>query len=122
MRKSKGEKKMNECFNKYAFMSWLKEEFPGVIDTHWNHDLVTNVIDYALKHKNISKDQLAYFISDLLPEIEFLEVAKFCSNECLTGGTLEQLGRYKKESHFDEKRFFNKDYIFNEYIHRSTEG
>lgn len=24
-------------FNKDEFMSWLKDEFPGCVDSHWNH-------------------------------------------------------------------------------------
>ncbi len=84
---------MIKGFDKDGFMTWLKEEFPGVIDTHWNYDLVENIIDYATEHEHISKDQFAYFVSDMLPEVEFLEVAKFCEDGCLTDGTLKQLGR-----------------------------
>jgi len=80
-------------FNKDGFMSWLEEEFPGVIDTHWNYDLVENILEYALKHESISKDQFAYFISDMLPEVEFLEIARFCDDGCLADETLKQLGR-----------------------------
>lgn len=84
---------MENGFSKDGFMSWLKEEFPGVVDTHWNWDLVENIIDYATKNKKVTKDQLAYFISDILPEVEFLEVARFCHEFYLTDGTLKQLGR-----------------------------
>ncbi len=80
-------------FDKDSFMTWLKEEFPGVIDIHWNYDLVENILEYALKHESISKDQFAYFVSDMLPEVEFLEVARFCADEKLTDGTLKQLDR-----------------------------
>lgn len=84
---------MIKGFDKDRFMAWLKEEFPGVIDTHWNYELVENVIDYATKYEHISKDQFAYFVSDMLPEVEFLEVAKFCEDGYLTEGTLKALGR-----------------------------
>lgn len=84
---------MENGFDKDNFMSWLKEEFPGVVDTHWNWDLVENIIDYAIKNKKVTKDQLPYFISDILPEVEFLEVARFCHEFYLTDGTLKQLGR-----------------------------
>lgn len=88
----KSEKKENE-FDKDGFMHWLKEKFPEILNTHWNWELVERIIDYAIKYKNISKDQLSYFISDILPEVEFLEVAKFCHKSFLTDGTLNQLGR-----------------------------
>lgn len=84
---------MENGFNKEGFMNWLKEEFPGVIDTHWNYDLVENIIDYATNNKKVTKDQLPYFISDIIPEVEFLEVARFCHEFYLTDGTLKQLGR-----------------------------
>ena len=38
---------MTKGFNKKEFMSWLKSEFPGSVDNHWNYDLVENIIDYA---------------------------------------------------------------------------
>lgn len=84
---------MKNGFDKDGFMSWLKEEFPGVVDTHWIWNLVENIIDYATKNKNASKDQLPYFISDIIPEVEFLEVARFCHEFYLINGTLKQLGR-----------------------------
>lgn len=84
---------MENGFNKEGFINWLKEEFPGVIDTYWNYDLVENIIDYATKNKKVSKDQLSYFISDILLEVEFLEVARFCHEFYLTDRTLKQLGR-----------------------------
>ena len=71
----------------------VKRRISGVIDTHWNYDLVENIIDYATKNKKVTKDQLPYFISDILPEVEFLEVARFCHEFYLTDGTLKQLGR-----------------------------
>lgn len=45
---------MENGFDKDGFMSWLKEEFPGVVDTHWNWDLVENIIDYATKNKKVT--------------------------------------------------------------------
>lgn len=85
---------MKNGFDKDGFMSWLKEEFPGCLDTHWNWDLVENIIDHALKSENVGKDQFCYFLSDLVPEVEMLEVAKFCKDEKLTKDTLKALGRF----------------------------
>ena len=52
---------MNNGFDKDGFMNWLKEEFPGVIDTHWNWEFVENIIDYALENKNSCNDEFAMF-------------------------------------------------------------
>lgn len=82
---------MKNGFNKEGFMNWLKEEFPGVIDAHWNYDLVENIIDYVIDNKNTSDDELAIFLSSMLPEIEYTEIAKFCDEDMLSSFTLEFL-------------------------------
>ena len=80
-------------FDKDGFMSWLKEEFPGCLDSHWHWDLIENIIEYGFKHEMISKDQLVYWIFDMLPEVEFLDVARFMEDGHLTKDTLKALGR-----------------------------
>lgn len=52
-----------------------------------------NIIEYGFKYEMISKDRFCYWLSDMLPEVEFLEVAKFCADGYLTNVTLEQLKR-----------------------------
>ena len=56
-------------------------------------DIVSNIIEYAQKREHVSKDQLAEFVADLLPEVEFEEAARFCSDEILTDSTLRMLSR-----------------------------
>ena len=34
--------------NKEGLMSYIKEEFPGTIDNHWNWDLLENILDFSL--------------------------------------------------------------------------
>ena len=80
-------------FNINSFMEWLKDEFPNCLETHWNFDLVENIIQYGLQHCNVSKDQFVNWIADLLPEVEFLEVARFMEDDYLTQSTLKELGR-----------------------------
>lgn len=86
---------MKNGFDKDGFMKWLKEEFPGVVDTHWNWDLVANIIDYAIDNKNASDDELPIFLSSMLPEIEYTEIAKFCDEDILSSFTLEFLKQLK---------------------------
>ena len=81
---------MYKGFDSSGFMKLLEENFTT---DNYARQTVLNIIDYAHKHKHISKDQFAYFISDLLPEVEFLEVARFCEDAILTNGTLKELGR-----------------------------
>lgn len=84
---------MDRGFNKDAFMNWLNTKFPRCLHHYWTRSLVEYLIDYALDHESISKDQFCYFLSDMLPEVEFLEVARFCEDGKLTSGTLKALGR-----------------------------
>ncbi len=86
---------MIKGFDKDGFMTWLKDEFPGVIDTHWNYDLVENIIDYALEQKNTGDDELPIFLSSVLPEIEYTEIAKFCDEDLLSSFTKEFLKQLK---------------------------
>ena len=55
--------------------------------------IVLYIIDYAHKHEHISLDQFAYYVSDMIPEVEFLDIARFCEDVLLTKGTLRELGR-----------------------------
>ena len=74
---------MRTGFNESGFLSYLEETFDG-FDNCFLRDLVQNVIDYAQKWEHVSKDQFAYFVSDMLPEVEFGEVAMFCEDSILT--------------------------------------
>lgn len=84
---------MRKGFNFEGFILWLNEKFSGCLDNQWNYDLVENIIEYGFKHEMIAKDQLCYWISDILPDVEFLEVARFMEDDHLTNGTLKALGR-----------------------------
>lgn len=118
---------MTNNFNKQEFMEWLKNEFPECLNNHWNWDIVDNVIDYGLKHNNVSKDQLCYFLNDLIPEVEFSEVARFCDDSILTRDTLRNLEgfRIKTESYIYGNEEFvevGKKYYFGQLWDGNGEG
>ena len=83
-------KMYNKGFNENAFIEWIEDKFEL---NQYAVQMVTNIIEYAQKWEQVSKDQFAEFISNLLPEVEFLEVAKFCEDSILTNSTLTALGR-----------------------------
>lgn len=74
---------MRKGFDERGFMAYLEETFGG-FDNCFLRGAVQNVIDYAQKWEHVSKDQFAYFLSDMLPEVEFGEVAMFCDDAILT--------------------------------------
>lgn len=50
-----------------AFMQYVKYEFPGVIDSHWNWDLLENILNYAVSlHKG---NDLITFLTTIIPEV-----------------------------------------------------
>jgi hypothetical protein len=73
----------NIGFNKQGFMEYLELSFNG-FENSFLRNLVKNLIEYANKHERVSKDQFCYFVSDLLPEVEFGEVAMFMNDGSLT--------------------------------------
>lgn len=61
--------------DKAGFMLYIKEEFPGVIDTHWNWDLLENIIDYATS--KYSGQELIKFLMSIIPEVTYEEYIVF---------------------------------------------
>ena len=79
----------NKGFDDAAFMRYLEREFNG-FENCFLRELVENLIDYAHKHEQVSKDQFVYFISDMLPEVTFGEVAQFADDDILTANGLSE--------------------------------
>ena len=77
-------------FNQNNFMAWMENEFN--LD-NYSIQTILSLVHYAYHYKNTSLDQFAYFVSDILPEVDFLDVARFCEDNILTQNTLKQLNR-----------------------------
>lgn len=70
-------------FNKDDFLRYLTSNYSGL--EHWFcAELVENVVNYAIAHEHVSKDQLVWFLTDLLPEVSFDEAAQFAEDDILT--------------------------------------
>lgn len=77
-------------FNKDAFMAYMEENFTG-FENSFLRQLVDNVVEYGTTEKTHSKDQLVYFLLDIVPELEFGEIAQFVDDSYLTKtGLLEK--------------------------------
>jgi hypothetical protein len=77
-------------FNQDAFIEWMEETFEI---NDYGIEIVRIIIEYAQRWEHVGKDQFAGFIADMLPDVELLDVAKFCEDGCLTDNTLKALGR-----------------------------
>lgn len=60
--------------DKEKLMNYIKNEFPGVIDTHWNWDLLENIIDYGIKNRNYVDGEILTFLNEIIPEITEKEI------------------------------------------------
>ena len=64
--------------NKDGLMSYIKEEFPGTIDKHWNWDLLENILDFALiEYDEKPTEELIKFLMCIIPEVTAEEYRMF---------------------------------------------
>lgn len=100
-------------FDTQSFIGYI--EGKRNVNSRYLRDTLESIIEYANKHEQVSKDQFAYFLSDILPDIEFGEAAMFMDDGCLTENGLaaknEWLEKLKGEQTYDvgmkvEGRFY----------------
>lgn len=88
--------KENKGFDREAFMRYMENSFD--LTSSFTRELIGNIIAYAGKYEHVSKDMFAYFVYDMIPEIEFGEVCGFCED-----GILTDSGIYEKNRFWEEK-------------------
>lgn len=74
---------MYKGFDNEKFMAYLEQEFDGMENCMLRR-IVENLIDYGHKHEQISKDQFVQWLTDMIPEMSFGEIAAFMEDDCLT--------------------------------------
>ena len=74
---------MEKRINVEKFISFVLTTY-GESNNEFERYLLYNLIEYGVKNHCVSKDQLAYFLSDIIPNVEFKDVIKFMNDECLT--------------------------------------
>lgn len=79
-------------FDKDDFLWYVSRNYLQHTNTY-AADLVENLVNYAIKNEHVSKDQLCYYLADMLPEIEFEEVAQFADDSILTEWGKQQKAR-----------------------------
>lgn len=67
--------------DKLGFMLYVKQEFPGVIDTHWNWDLLENILDYATS--KYDEQELIRFLMNIIPEVTYEEYIAFLMRKAI---------------------------------------
>ena len=88
-------------FDKQGFMSYMEEHFPAPfygLAGGFLRETVANIIAYGLKHHTHGKDELVYFLKDILPEVEFEEIAVFANESILTQSTKAAIRKWTEKN------------------------
>lgn len=73
------------AFDTGGFLCYLAWLFPTVFDTsYFGRQLAENLVNYAEAYKNHGRDEMCDFLSELLPDVSFGEIAAFAPDELLT--------------------------------------
>lgn len=91
---------MENGFDRAGFMAYLENTFNG-FENAFLRETVNNIIDYAQKWEHVSKDQFCFFLSDMLPELDFSEIAAYCDDDILTNW-----GREQKQSRSNKRGLY----------------
>ena len=79
-------------FNRAGFMNYVSDKCTTL--NNLSYQLINNIVCYGMEQKNNAKDQLVYFITDLVPRLDFGEVAAFCDDAHLTNYGIAEKEKY----------------------------
>lgn len=74
---------MEKGFNKEGFARYLEHLYAGK-EKAALRGVVEEIVSYALEHCHYSLDQACHFLAEILPEIEFADVAMYMDDSMLT--------------------------------------
>lgn len=74
-------------FGRDGFIGYMEEIFGA---EGFEKELIEGITDYGIAHNNTSKDQLAYFLSDVIQVLTFGEAAMFCPDSMLTANGIAE--------------------------------
>lgn len=65
-------------FDVEEFMEYMRTEFLEPMKNHFTYDLLQNTVEYFMEQFD-DNTQLAYMISEIVPEVTKEEVLRFCA-------------------------------------------
>lgn len=91
-----------ECGNFRCIKGFYYEAFLTYVTNEWEVndfalDMICNIVHYALEHECVSRDQFVNFVADMIPEMEFAEVAAFCEDGHLTAYGISEKEKFWRE-------------------------
>lgn len=79
-------------FAKEAFLQHMFEEFPSVFDNTFAREMLENIVDYGTADNfTHTKNDLFYFLMDMIPEIGARDLVPFMDKTMLTNEILAQV-------------------------------
>ena len=77
---------MKNGFNNRDFINYFVYEKPAKNENPRRllSEMLEKILEYAHKNEHNSKDQFIYFLLDILPAMDFGEIAQFANDEILT--------------------------------------
>jgi hypothetical protein len=78
---------IKQGFDRIGLKDYLINQIPGHMDRDARSYFlmyVDKIVDYGLKYEHVSKDQFAYWLSDMIPDLEVGEAAMFIADSSLT--------------------------------------
>lgn len=91
----------SEIFDKQGFLVYIEEHLPSAFcgpDGGFLRKTCENIIAYGLKHHTHGKDELVYFLKDILPEVEFEKIACFVDESILTQSTKAAIRKWVEKN------------------------
>lgn len=74
---------------KGEFLQHMFEEFPGVFNNSFAREMLENIVDYGTADNfTHTKNELYYFLMDMIPEVEPKDLIPFMDKEMLTDEVL----------------------------------
>lgn len=79
-------------------MKYLQDTFNCEFN-HFTYNTFENMIDYAVNNFNHSKNQLAYYLSSIIDELEFEEIKKIIEENEENKRTCSECGKEMTQGH-----------------------
>ena len=79
--------------DKEAFLQYMFQEFPSVFNNSFAREMLENIVDYGTADNfTHTKNELYYFLKDMIPEVEPRDLIPFMDKAMLTNEVLSLVG------------------------------
>lgn len=80
-------------FDEEKFIEYLDNTYYGLENSMFR-GTISNIIEYGHKYNQVSKDMFCEFVSNMIDEVTFGEVAMFMEDKCLTENGIKEKNKW----------------------------